>query len=557
MKTIKKLQLAAAVAAGLTLAGCGSDSDSNDTPESPFPRTLSMASNANQSVVDLTSIADQTCFDAGECSASGYTFPANAIKVPGEDGDDITTALLAVINDAGTDEVIILPKGTFKVNKSVAISSSQNGLTLVGHGIDQTKLDFIDSPNDDGIKVNTVNNIVLRDFSVYEAAKNGIKVDQSNGVHFNYVSTIWENTLTLNAEEEGYNGIYGIYPVGSQNVLVENSYSKGSSDAGIYVGQTSNIVVRHNVAEHNVAGIEIENSSNADVYENIAFDNTAGLLVFDLDGLDKASGSNIRIFNNQSFSNNLVNAGSGFVGKVPKGTGALVLASDGVEFYNNQFTDNDGEAISLSSYFLIDDDLANYGTKYEATLLAGWTPIINNIYIHDNAYKNNGTNPDINPETSLFAEVAQGYKFGVNYTGTPVDHPAVIYDGIGELLANANQLAEIGITAANFGNTICLENSVDQNDNGSILNVGAIFGVDPMETHPLDETNLINWVQDDETGAPVSPDPTLRVEPIGSNELLSCDTSPARLNASVVTINGVTYGCGTGGDDAGTASCNL
>ena len=102
--------------------------------------------------------------------------------------------------------------------------------------------------------------------------------EDGNGVHFNYVATVWENPLTPSAEDNGLNGIYGLYPVGSQNVLIENSYSKGSSDAGIYAGQTSNIVVRNNIAE-----------------ENVAFNNTAGLLVFDLDGLDKAFGSNIRI----------------------------------------------------------------------------------------------------------------------------------------------------------------------------------------------------------------------------------------------------------------------
>ncbi len=81
-------------------------------------------------------------------------------------------------------------------------------------------------------------------------------------------------------------------------------------------------------------------------------------------------------------------------------------------------------------------------------------------------------------------------------------------------------------------------------------------GTNPQELHPADATNLINWTQDEEFN-PVSPDPTLRVEPIGSNTLLNCTTSPDRLDPSVVTINGVTYGCGTGGDDAGTASCNL
>lgn len=558
MKITTITKLAAAIAATTSLAGC-LDLESDDetsTPSAPFERSLSMAENSNQSVVDLTSISGQTCFDASECSASGYVFPANAILVPGEDGDDITDILLATINDASTDAVIVLPKGTFKVNKNVAVSSAQDGLTLVGHGIDETKLDFIDSPADDGIKVSGANNIVLRDFSVYEAAKNGIKVDQANGVHFNYVATIWENPLTAEAEEEGHNGIYGLYPVGSQNVLVENSYSKGSSDAGIYVGQTSNIVVRHNVAEHNVAGIEIENSSNADVYENVAFDNTGGLLVFDLDGLDKASGSNIRIFNNHSYSNNLVNAGSGFVGYVPKGTGALVLASDGVEIYNNQFDDNNGQAIALTSYFLIDDTMEKYTDatvegSYVPTMLRGWTPLINNIYIHDNAYKNNSSFPDVNPKTSLLGDVSMGYLVGQNFISTPSSHPAVVYDGVGELITKTGAFDELGITAAAYNGTMCIENSVNQNTTADLdFNIGSVYGVDPSETHPATGAAL-NF---DENSVPA---PTLRIEAIGSNTIMNCATSPTRLDPSIVTINGNKYGCGTGGDDEDTASCNL
>jgi len=234
MKINNKLKLAVAIAAGMALVGCGSDDDNASTSAS-FTRTLSMAANATQSVVDLTAISNSTCFDAGTCSASGYIFPGSAIIVPGEDGDDITTALSAAINGAGSNEVILLPKGTFKVNQAIAISATQTGLTLVGHGIDETKLDFIDAPTDDGLKISGANNLVLRDFSVYEAAKNGIKVDQANGVHFNYVATIWENTLVPGVEGKGLNGIYGIYPVGSQNVLIENSYAKGSSDAGVIV----------------------------------------------------------------------------------------------------------------------------------------------------------------------------------------------------------------------------------------------------------------------------------------------------------------------------------
>src|SRR3546814_1386139 len=76
------------------------------------------------------------------------------------------------------------------------------------------------------------------------------------------------------------NGAYGLYPVQVDNVLIEDSVVKGASDAGIYVGQSTNIIVRNNRAEGNVAGIEIENSTGADVYGNTTTGKTGGILVF-------------------------------------------------------------------------------------------------------------------------------------------------------------------------------------------------------------------------------------------------------------------------------------
>ena len=51
------------------------------------------------------------------------------------------------------------------------------------------------------------------------------------------------------------NGSYGIYPVKCKNVLIEDSASSGAADAGIYVGQSKNIIVRRSRAEYNVAGM--------------------------------------------------------------------------------------------------------------------------------------------------------------------------------------------------------------------------------------------------------------------------------------------------------------
>ena len=44
----------------------------------------------------------------------------------------------------------------------------------------------------------------------------------------------------------------GLYPVRTRNVLIEDSVAIGASDAGIYVGQSRDVVVRNNRAEYNV-----------------------------------------------------------------------------------------------------------------------------------------------------------------------------------------------------------------------------------------------------------------------------------------------------------------
>ena len=105
------------------------------------------------------------------------------------------------------------------------------------------------------------------------------------------------------------NGAYGIYPVQCTNVLVEGSQVRGSSDAGIYVGQSKNIIVRNNKVWENVAGIEIENSFGADVYDNEATNNTGGILVFSLPEMPVKNGRDARVFRNKIHGNNHPNFG--------------------------------------------------------------------------------------------------------------------------------------------------------------------------------------------------------------------------------------------------------
>lgn len=252
-------------------------------------------------------------------------FPEGAIMV--EAGDNLTTRIQEALINAQSGAVIVLPKGRFEIDATLLFDGDVDGdgsyasnVTVMGHGRDETILDFANANAGDGIFVQNALNITIKDLSVYEAKNNGIKLKNTNGIILRNVSAVWEGEL-----DQG-NGAYGLYPVECENILIEDSYVRGSADAGIYVGQSEYIVVRRNIAKENVAGIEVENSRFADVYDNEAMGNTGGILVFDLPIGNHKYGSSVRVFNNKVYDNNTHNfanasANPAGVHIVPPGTG--------------------------------------------------------------------------------------------------------------------------------------------------------------------------------------------------------------------------------------------
>jgi parallel beta-helix repeat protein len=173
-------------------------------------------------------------------------------------------------------------------------------------------------------------------------------------------------------------------------VLVERCEAFGSSDAGIYVGQTTNCIVRDSTAHDNVASIEIENSTNCEVYGNTAEHNTGGILVFELPGMI-LHGSGTAVHDNIIRDNNTPNfaAPGGIIGLLPVGTGMMVLAANELEIFDNTITGNDTVGIFVISY--------------QTAILAGATDPMEpaydmfseEIYIHDNMITGNGDNPAV------------------------------------------------------------------------------------------------------------------------------------------------------------------
>ncbi len=315
-------------------------------------------------------------------------------------GPGFRKALQEALIQAKPGDVIEIPEGKHDID--TPLSLSVDNVTLRGKGMDKSVLSFKNQAAGSAGMMVTSNSFTVEDLGVEDTKGDGLKVKGANQLIVRRFRAEW----TGGALET--NGSYGIYPVECKNVLIEDSVVKGASDAGFYVGQSHNIVVRRNRAEGNVAGIEIENSIGADVYENTATGNTGGILVFNLPDLPMKGGKQTRVYNNQIVSNNHVNFApkSAMVAKVAAGTGLMVLATSEIEVFKNTIKDNKSYNVTILSYLTTGNPIKD--TTYD--------PYTEKISIHDNVIQGGGDAPQGRAET--IAKVA----------GTPL--PGIVYDGV-------------------------------------------------------------------------------------------------------------------------------
>lgn len=305
------------------------------------------------------------------------------------------------------DGVIRLPEGTFKMEGSLWLDGKRN-VVIEGAGQDKTILDFASQTTGaEGLKITDSGNITLRELTVRDTRGDGIKAQLVNEITFYKVKVEW----TKGPDKR--NGGYGLYPVQCTNVLIDHCTATGASDAGIYVGQSRYIIVRNSVAYENVAGIEIENSLYADVFANEVYRNTGGILVFDLPDLIQKRGGHVRVFDNHIHDNNHDNFApeGNIVGKVPPGTGVMILATRDVEVFENRIINNISAGTAIISYHMTENPIQD--TAYYAYPA--------NVYIHDNHYER--------PRVRATGKGRFGkmYRFKLRF-GRDVPH--ILYDGI-------------------------------------------------------------------------------------------------------------------------------
>ncbi|MFQ5609683.1 MAG: parallel beta-helix domain-containing protein [Woeseiaceae bacterium] len=358
-------------------------------------------------------------------------------------------ALQTRLITAKPGDVITIPAGVHPINRGLSLNVS--GVTLRGEGMGKSILSFKGQlQGAEGLLVNA-SDFIIEDLAIEDTAGDGLKINEGRNIIIRRVRTEWTNG------PDERNGAYGIYPVQTENLLLEDSVAIGASDAGLYVGQSKNVVIRNNHAEYNVAGIEIENTIDADVYGNVATNNTGGILVFNMPDLPEP-GFGTRVFGNTIVSNNTDNFGAEGtpVASVPTGSGVVVNSNDKVEIFDNDIADNDTANVIISSY---------YATGYQGTreLAENYDPYPETIYIYGNRFDGGGSSPD-----GLQFKALKLAMFGLNGS-----FPDVIWDGY----VNADKTDDKGSLLPGYA--ICVDNgdaevmNVDLGNGSENIVVGA------------------------------------------------------------------------------------
>ena len=318
--------------------------------------------------------------DGGTCGDASVDETGCTVVLANE--GDVRKSIQTAFIEAQSGSDVCLCPGTYELDRELTLGVPDVTVRGIGATRADTALDFGEQTvGDDGFTV-TADGFTIENITIKNTPGNGIVVTGADDVTFRNMTVTWD------AGSVTENGAYAVYPVKSNRVLIENTEIVGASDAGIYVGQCNEAIVRDNVVHGNVAGIEIENSFDAEVYNNDAYDNTAGLLVFLLPNKEQKDGGRANVYDNHVHENNRKNfAVEGtIVAAVPDGTGMLILAADDTEFHDNIVENNNSVGVFIVSF-------ATLGLLIADIMFDETDPDPERTYIYNNTFTGNGSDP--------------------------------------------------------------------------------------------------------------------------------------------------------------------
>ena len=318
---------------------------------------------------------------------------------------DFQKQLQEKLIQAKSGDVIEIPERKFHFDRTLSLTADK--VTIRGKGMDKTILSFAGQKEGASGMLVKANDFTIEDLAIEDTAGDGLSMQGANGVIVRRVRVEWTH-----GPNSG-NGPYAIYPAECKNVLVEDSVAKGAADAGFYIGQSDNVVMRRNRSEYNVDGYEVENAQHVDVYDNIAAHNAGGIGVFNLPDLPKQGGKFVRVFRNQVYENNTPNFAPKSLGPIyylPTGTGMYVMAINNVEVFQNKIRDN-----NTTNLYIIDYSSALSDPIKDKR----FRPFTENVYLHDNEISGGGKAPDVRIDAVKALTAAAG--------GALTD---ILYDGV-------------------------------------------------------------------------------------------------------------------------------
>ncbi|KAA1174357.1 hypothetical protein FWJ25_08960 [Marinobacter salinexigens] len=368
-----------------------------------------------------------------------------------EPGDTATTEMINAMIQLRPGDTLEFGCGFFELEHGLLIQATED-VVIKGCGKDETVLSFVNSDNVTGLEALNVRGITVKDLTIADSPGDAFKLKGVKWGTLLNVRAIWSGggePITANNYTERLNvactnppfnegdptpdyipssasGRYGIYPVESENILVDNSESVGASDAGIYVGQTNTAIIRNSRAIYNVMGFEIENVQGGEYDNNVAECNTGGFLIYDLENITQYGDTSVML-NNIARNNNTYNfAHSGLVSAVPRGTGFITLGYDNIEVFNNTFEDHSTAAVIYTSYELIDGKDKTADKKLD--------PYTEGLHIHNNVMRNSGYDlPPPNFEKVLLegqVETVLPTLIGLKNITNPGKGAHIVWDGL-------------------------------------------------------------------------------------------------------------------------------
>jgi parallel beta-helix repeat protein len=292
----------------------------------------------------------------------GLVFPAAAKTILVHPGGSIRTA---VQNASAGDTIKVFPGIYYEGSPGDlnALTITKKGISLVGlsspehpvvlanvgaqsFGIWASPSDAVGpsaqaDPEDPpcGTSGNVLHGFSLAGFTISGFVKHGVHLACVDG-------------FELRRNVAANNAVYGLFPIVSRNGAVSNNeVRRTSNDAGIYIGQSDNILIMDNWSHDNLIGIEVENSRNCAVFGNLSSDNTIGIIVDLLPFLLKKTQHSTVVSLNTVQSNNRLNTAEAgdIIAAIPSGTGILLLGADTTSVRANEISGNKFTGIAVAS----------------------------------------------------------------------------------------------------------------------------------------------------------------------------------------------------------------